>query len=1097
MKLAAACAAYCCSTPLHAVSAEKVKRWQKSVIPMWIGGILSLTTLAYAQSPNASATGQVTDSSKAIIVGAHVLAVDVSTNIRYDATTNGAGEYYFPNLLPGTYRMEAEKAGFKAVIKPDIVLHVQDSVEINFELAIGSTSDSITVGGGEPLVQLATSELGTVVDARTIRELPLNGRSWTDLATLQPGVVAVETQASYSAAADRGNRGFGSQLSISGGRVRENSYRIDGVSVNDYSNGGPGSVLGGTLGVDAIEEFSVLTANAPAEYGRTSAGVISAITRSGSNDVHGSAYEFLRNSALDARNYFDSGSVPPFKRNQFGGAVGGPLWKNHTFLFADYEGNRQSTGITNIVTVPSALARAGHLSAGDVHVDPSTQKYLALWPLPNGPLLAGGDTGFYKFAGQQVVNENFATGRLDHKLTGRDSLFGTFTFDDTPYRSPDNLNAVLLSDRTTRRTVAAQETHVFSASVLNSLRFGLNREGVQDNLSAKALNPAAGDLSLGAIPGEPAAQVSVGGLTPFKGGAEDATRFLWTSYQLYDDASFTRDRHSLKFGVAFENMQSNIEYYSYVTGLFSFGSLNAFLTNKPSRFRAALPGLTTPRSLHEKLFGAYAQDDWRLRTNLTLNLGLRYEMTTVPTEANGKISTLLSLTSPVNHLGSPLFSNPTLLNFEPRIGLVWGPGGDGRTAIHAGFGVYDVLPLPYEFQNMETRAAPFYLLASTSKLPAGSFYQGGLAQLTSNTLSVTYIDQKPKRNYVMQWNFNIQRELTNNLTATIGYVGSHGVHQPMRVDDANIVMPTLTEAGYVWPSPAGSGTLVNPNFGEIRSMQWIGTSVYHALQLNLTQRMAHGFQLRGSYTWGKSFDTGSSTIVGDEFLTSMSSLSAFDLRLNRGVSDFNIAQTLVIAGTWQVPGPGSLSGLLGWAAKGWEMSGLLKANTGVPFTATFGTDGDPLGLNSSDPWDYPNRITGPGCGSLVNPGNPNHYIKTECFALPTAPSQTFYSKYCDPSFGYPTCINLRGNAGRNILTGPGLTNLDFSLVKNNHIAESLNLQVRTEFFNLLNRANFQVPPLINGTDIFDSTGAPNPNAGVLTSTTTSSRQIQLGVKLIW
>lgn len=906
----------------------------------------------------------------------------------------------------------------------------------------------------------------------------------------------VETQASYAAAADRGNRGFGSQMSISGGRVRQNSYRIDGVSVNDYSNGGPGSVLGGTLGVDAIEEFSVVTANAPAEYGRTSAGVISAITRSGTKDLHGTAYEFLRNSALDARNYFDQGGVPPFKRNQFGGALGGPLWRDRTFFFADYEGNRQSTGITNIVTVPSVAARAGNLSTGNVTVDQSAQKYLALWPLPNGAILAGGDKGYYTFAGQQVVNENFATGRLDHKLSDNDSLFGTFTFDDTPYRSPDNLNDVLLGDRTTRRTVAVQENHVFSGSMLNSLLFGLNREGVQNNLSAKALNPAAGDLSLGAIPGEPAAQVSVGGLTPFKGGAEDATRFLWTSYQLYEDASFTRDRHSLKFGFAYENMHSNIEYYSYVTGQYSFGSLNAFLTNKPSRFRAALPGLTTPRTLQENLFAAYAQDDWRIRPNLTLNLGLRYEMSSVPTEPDGKISTLLSLTSPINHLGSPLFNNPTQLNFEPRIGLAWSPNG-GRDAIHAGFGIYDVLPLPYEFQNMETRAAPFYLLASNSKIPAGSFFQGGLAQLTPKTLSVTWIDQKPKRNYVMQWNVNIQHELTSNLSATIGYVGTHGVHQPMRIDDANIVMPTLTSAGYVWPSPQGSGTLVNPNYGEIRSMQWIGSSIYHALEFNLTQRMAHGFQVRGSYTWGKSIDTGSSTVVGDEFLTSMSSLYPFDLRLNRGVSDFNIAQTLVVAGTWQVPGVGSSYRPLRWAANGWEMSGLLKANSGVPFTATFGTDGDPLGLNSSDPWDYPNRLTGPGCSSLVNPGNPNHYIKTECFSVPTAPDQAYYSQYCDPSFGYPTCINLRGNAGRNILTGPGLASVDYSLVKNNHVAELFNVQFRAECFNLLNRANFQVPPLVNGTDIFDSTGAPNSTAGVLTSTTTSSRQIQLGLKVIW
>jgi hypothetical protein len=310
-------------------------------------------------------------------------------------------------------------------------------------------------------------------------------------------------------------------------------------------------------------------------------------------------------------------------------------------------------------------------------------------------------------------------------------------------------------------------------------------------------------------------------------------------------------------------------------------------------------------------------------------------------------------------------------------------------------------------------------------------------------------------------------------------------------------MPTATPAGYVWPSPVGSGTRVNPNYGEIRSMQWDGNSFYDALQVNLTERLAHGFQMRGSYTWGRSIDTNSSTIVGDEFLTSVSSLHVFDLRLDRALSDFNVSHTLVISGTWQIPGPHSPSGPLAWVAKGWETSALLKANTGVPFSPTFGSDGDPLGLNSSDPWTFPNRLTGPGCGSLVNPGNTSHYIKTECFAVPTAPSSAFYSQYCDPSFTYPTCINLRGNAGRNILTGPGLVNLDFSLAKNTRIRDSFNVQFRAEAFNVLNRANYQVPPLVNGTDIFDSTGAPNAAAGVLTSTATTSRQIQLGMKLIW
>jgi hypothetical protein len=856
------------------------------------------------------------------------------------------------------------------------------------------------------------------------------------------------------------------------------------------------------LGVDAVEEFSVLTANAPAQYGRSSGGVISAITRSGTNGLHGSAYEFLRNSALDARNTFDTGSAPPFKRNQFGGSLGGPIWKDHTFFFADYEGNRQSTGITNTINVPSLNARLGILVGYPVPVtiDTSAQKYLALWHLPNVNVnpTAPGDTGSYKFVAQQVVNENFGTIRLDHKFSDKDSLFGTYGFDDTPYSSPDSLDDVLLTDRTMRYTTSLQENHTFSASILNSLRFGINREVVKDNQSATALNPAAADLSLGAVPGQFAAQLSVGGLTAFKGGTEDSTHFNWSSYQLSDDISLAMGRHSLKVGFAFENMQSGVLYNSYVTGQYSFGNLHDFFTNQPSRFRAALPGLTTPRSLREKLFAGYAQDDWRIRHNLTLNLGLRYEMTTVPTEADGKISTLLSLTSSVNHLGSPFFANPTLRNFEPRVGAAWDPFGDGHTVVHASFGIFDVLPLPYEFQNMETRAAPFYTLESNSNASqlAGTFYQGGLAKLNPKSQSVSWIEQNPKRNYVMQWNLDIQRQLTSDLTATVGYVGSRGVHQPQRVDDANIVQPISTPAGYVWPL---NGTRVNPNFGQIRSMQWEGNSFYDALQVNLTQRLAHGFQIRGSYTWGRSIDTNSSTIVGDEFLSSPSSLHVFNLSQDRGLSDFNVSHTLVIAGTWQIPGPRSLTGPLAWVAKGWETSALLKANSGVPFTPTFGTDGDPLGLGSSDPWAFPNRLGGPGCSSLVNPGNPNNYIKTQCFAVPTAPSNAFYTQYCNPNtnLAAPTCINLGGNAGRNILIGPGLVNLDFSLVKNTHIGDSFNVQFRAEAFNILNRANYQVPPLVNGTDIFDSTGAPNSSAGVITSTTTTSRQIQFGIKMLW
>jgi hypothetical protein len=475
-------------------------------------------------------------------------------------------------------------------------------------------------------------------------------------------------------------------------------------------------------------------------------------------------------------------------------------------------------------------------------------------------------------------------------------------------------------------------------------------------------------------------------------------------------------------------------------------------------------------------------------------------MTTVPTEVHGKLSTLWDLASSQVHVGGLLFHNPTLKNFEPRAGLSWDPWGDGRTAIHAGFSVYDVLPLPYEFSLLETRSAPFYEGGSASKLPAGSFYTGAFGLMSPDSLSETYIQQNPKRNYVLEWNLAIQQALTKSLTATVSYVGTHGVHQPLRIDDANIVQPLATEAGYVWPSPEGSGTVINPNFGQIRSMQWVGSSVYHALQVGVTQRTSRGLELYSAYTWSRNIDTSSSAIGGDGSISSVSSLVNFDLRLDRGLSDFNVSQAGMIAGTWQIPTPRLSSRPAEWAASGWQLGAIFKAHTGTPFTPTFGTDGDPLGLNSTDPWDYPSRLSGPGCNSLVNPGNPHHYIKTECFTLPSAPSQAFYNQYCDPSFGYPTCINLRGNVGRNILPGPNLVNLDSSLIKNTHISrisETFNVQFRAEIFNILNHANFQVPILPDNTDLYDSSGNALSTAGLLTSTTTTSRQIQLAVKLIW
>jgi hypothetical protein len=561
----------------------------------------------------------------------------------------------------------------------------------------------------------------------------------------------------------------------------------------------------------------------------------------------------------------------------------------------------------------------------------------------------------------------------------------------------------------------------------------------------------------------------------------------------------------MKFGEALERMDLNLIDTSVTRiGAFSFGSLKKFLTNKPSRFEANTFGNNTGRGLRQTLFGLYFQDDWRWHPNLMVNLGLRYEMTTVPTEVTGKLSTLINITDTQPHLGNPFFLNPTLRNFEPRVGFAWDPFRSGKSVLRGGFGLYDVLPLANEYLSWIVHATPFFGLGTVSgaNLPAGTFYAGAFPLLTSGSVEASYLEHNPHRNYVMQWNLNAQRELTPSLRGMIGYVGSRGVHQAFHSDDIDIVLPTVTPQGLLWPSPiVPGGTTLNPSFSAIKSTTWGGNSYYHALEAQITKAMSHGIQLQGSFTWGKSIDTSSSASISDQYSNSVSSLYWPNLALGRGLSDFNIGRTLVISSTWQVPSPKSFSGLAAWITNGWELGGIYKANDGVPFTATFGRDGDPLGLNSSDPWDFPNRLGGPGCSSLTNPGNPNQYIKTQCFAVPTAPSNAFYTANCDPNFGTPPqCFNLRGNAGRNILIGPGLSNLDFSLFKNNsikRISENFNVQFRAEVFNILNRANFDVPAQDTNTQIFDSTGAPNGVAGQLTSTTTTARQIQFALKLVW
>jgi hypothetical protein len=1136
--------------------------------------ILSVATAAHSQVTGATLTGTVTDSSGGVIPGAQISVTNTATSITQEFQADSAGYYTAPNLAPGTYEVKVTAKGFNSTISK-LTLAVGAQQQLNIPMTVGETSQTVEVTGTIQQIELTSSTLTAQVESQTILELPLNGRDWTSLATLNPGVNLIETQVDYAQSA-RGNRGFGAQLTISGQRTTNNNYRLDGVSVNDYANSGPGNVIGAALGVDAIQEFSVLTGGFSAEYGKATGGVVNAITKSGTNSFHGDVYEFIRNSALDSRDYFSRSANTPlaqFRRNQFGAAAGGPIIKDKTFIFADYEGFRQAKGITTAVTVPSDTARQGTLHynpAGQppkfctvtdplagictVTVDPAAAAELAMFPHAT-PGTSKGDKGTFIHSGLQIVPENFYTFRVDHKLSANDTLFGTYLFDDTDFTQPDSFNNVLLKSHTRRETVVLGESHTFGPNVVNAARFGFSRSHALNLVPFGAINPAAALTSLGSMTGQNAPVVAIGGYTRNQGGVGAASNYThsFNNYQFADDAFWSRGTHTLKFGMDIERMQYNYIASVEPGGRWNFTNLAAFLTNSAKYFEAGIPSTITPRELRQTLVAGYLQDDWRFRPNLTLNLGLRYEMTTVLHDAQGKITNLVNITDPAPQCGvqftadfaavpgsacagvGPYYHNPTLRNFEPRIGFAWDPFHNGKTSVRGGFGIYDVLPLPGYFLVLQAQAAPFMIFDSVSKAATlkNKFSSGGQDLLTNpqdpsqvGKLSTSTVESHPHRNYVLQWNLNVQRQISQDLTVSLGYVGSHGVHMLIRGDDGNMALPTLTPSGYLFPcGPNPDGTLnkdgtciagnnaagqpakINPALGPIRYLYWGSDSFYDGMNLNIEKRMAHGLQFQVAYTWSKSIDDDSSTIAGDTFGNSLNSLYWFAPKSLRGLSDFNVSQTASINVLWALPVPKSLNGFAKSAMGGWQMGGIFKINSGIPTTAIINGDPAGLGNNGADQFGIPNRIAGcdPVNHNYIGGASPS-YINVSCFTLPTMPANSPYASQCAnfpgapmPPHGQVYCANLLGNAGRNTIIGPKLVNLDFSLTKNfpiHRISETFNVQFRTEIFNILNHSNFVAPEPLAGGSLFDATGA-RLNNGFLDNLATQPRDMQFALKIIW
>jgi Carboxypeptidase regulatory-like domain/TonB dependent receptor-like, beta-barrel len=1055
------------------------------ILSVVLGTIVSLFIYApssTAQTVAGSILGTIRDQQGGVIQNASVTAKNSGTGATRTAKTDSTGGFRIVGIPAGSYEITAAAPGFQTALHSDVTLTVGGTQRVDFTLSVGAVTQEVQVTSELPQVDTTTSTMSGVVGETAIRELPLNGRDWLQLAQLQPGANFFRGQSQSDVA--RLPRGNGQAISISGGRPSENVFRLDGLVINDFANQSPGSALFVNMGVDAVQEFSVLTNTYSAEYGRGSGGVINAITKSGTNSFHGTASYFTRNSVLDARNYFDPPTIPPFRRHQFAGSLGGPIKKDKTFFFVNYEGLREFKSLSFNATTLSPNARDGILSTGPVTIDPRIKPYLALYPVPNDKI--NGDTGQYVFGGGRDGSENFVITRFDHNFSESNIFSATYRFDYSQATTPDAFDLKQTAAETHNQNLVASLQHIFTPALLNTVHVGVTRTWATDGFDVNPKSSLLTDLSLGFLPGIPAGDFNVSGLDSWGGiGDTGADVVGYTSPQIYDDLAWTRGRHSLRMGFALERIDDNVNPQTTPNGSWVFGSIQDMLTATPSQFTAAVPGTDTRRGFRSTITAGYVQDDFRFRPNLTLNMGLRYETNTSLKEVNGKLGNLRNITDANPVSGNPLFLNPTLKNFEPRIGFAWDPFQNGKTSIRAGYGIFDALPLPYLFWNKATHGLPFFQIGAVSaptNVPvatlAAAFPNQGLSLVQPGTLRVLYLDYQPHRPYKMQWNFNVERQVTRNLSFMVGYVGSASSHLPVGQNDADMVPLSLTTKSatgqYLFPT-TGAIQRINPNFGRIDAMFFNGHATYHALQTNLTQRLSHGLTFQTTYTWSKGIDNGSTFFSQNETLNSADNGYIFDQRLNRGVSDFDIPHALAAHLVWEVPSPANLSPAPKFLLGGWQISGIFTAQSGSPFSVGLTNDVARTGSSTTKAagGQRPNYNPAPGCSPNAVTGDPGNYINTACFSFPAT--------------------GVLGNLGRNTLRGPALADFDFSVYKNHDLLqEKLKVQFRAEFFNLFNHPNLQAQT----TTLFNNKGALITTAGtLLPPTATSSRQIQFGLKL--
>ncbi len=1052
---------------------------QSIFIALVIGALAAaIAPAARAQIVGGSISGTVREATGASLAGATVSVVQAETGATRKLVTGLDGRFFAPSVPVGRYSVSVMHEGFAHQERSGISLTVGQSLQVDFVLGVEAVLQQVEVDAAGETVNVTTQQTAGLIDERQVKELPLNGRSYDELLTLNPATVNYTGERSGSVGTS--NSSVGSMFSVSGRRPQDNLFLLNGIEYTGASliNVTPGGTSGQLLGVDAVREFNVSTDTYGASYGKRDGAQVSIVTTSGTNQLHGTAFEFIRNSALDARNYFDAGAIPAFQRNQFGGSLGGPIRQNKLFLFGNYEGFRQNWGLSAVTLVPDDQARQGYLpnSAGVeeyVGVNSAVQPLLTLWPVANGPELGSGIAEAFSHP-KQKIREDFGTTRFDDNLSGKDLLFGVYTVDDSAANTPSQ-NPLSLVDESLREQVASvQEQHVFSPSLLNTARAGYSR--------ASYFFTGYSPVNLtGWVAGEPIGAIIISGSTASNGASQvtqagtnvgsnnRATRNLFT---LDDHVYWSRGRNQIEAGVWLQRIQSNDLLAQDQYGQASFSTLQSFLQGNVKTFTV----VTSPTELGWRSLegAAYVEDTVKVTSRLELRAGFRSESTNGWNEAHGRASNYalaggVLQTQPV--IGSSsLTTNRAKFLPQPRVGFAWNVWGNGKTAVTGGFGIYHGLLDTLDYRLDQT--APFNTAESIKNIAVSKLsFTPGTPPPAGTLVSPSNVQPDIATPAVLTWSLRIEQQIAPRTSLTVGYVGSHSYHQILS-EDMNEPVPTIEADGSAF-YPAGAP---NANPALANSTSWVsqGAGLYNALIVDVRRSFGSGFQFRGNYTYSKNLDDGSAWNTSVSGNTPAYVEYPLRPRLDWGPAATDVRHAASLNGSYELPfGPHrrflkSASAPMNFIAVGWTASAIVNVQSGFPFSPQ-------LGYNPT------------GNGDTRNPVRPDWNLTFSGPLYPRTPAH-----YFNAGAFLPPATGTYGNVSRDALTGPGLSELDFSVAKNSHVTERMQVQFRAEFFNVLNHTNFLTP---NEVVYTSATSGISPTAGLVTATSTTSRQIQFGAKL--